>query len=149
MPHGTAGYIFGIASFNSTNNKSAICDYVYDVQLLCLCPLDLIGFIDGIQWHVTKYDKYCLNSAAVSVLQIKLISAECFVKTNVYSIQEMRDNRNCGSIFENFSHIKFHPISYLLRSCFMRTNIQTDGAILIGDPQDCEHVYKGKSAKNS
>jgi hypothetical protein len=35
--------------------------------------------------------KNCLNSAAMQVLKIKSICAECSVKINVYSFQEMAD----------------------------------------------------------
>lgn len=38
-------------------------------------------------------DKHCLNSVTVSVLIIKLVCAECFLKMLVYLLQSMADMR--------------------------------------------------------
>jgi hypothetical protein len=63
-------------SINSTNTNSATYDLVSNDQILQLCILNLVCFINGILQHTKNYDdKHCLNSEAGLMLKIKSVSA--------------------------------------------------------------------------
>jgi hypothetical protein len=79
----------------------SVSDLIYNAQHPRICPLNrqfvlLIASND----NVKKAEIHCLDGEAVSVLEMKSVRAQCFVKMTVHSLQGMTDMHlfyGCGN----------------------------------------------------